>query len=60
VRENRTLRLTRRALETESRDGLRHRHQGESRRKQLLPVAYDNRASVRPYLGGAGAPAVPI
>ena len=53
MREDRTLRLTRRVLETGSRDGLRHRHHGESRRQQLLAVSYDDRASVRAYLRGA-------
>jgi hypothetical protein len=38
VREIRMLRTTWRELETELRDGLRHRHEAKAAGKRLLPV----------------------
>ena len=48
MREIRMLRTTWRKLETGLRGGVRHRH-CESRRQQLPPSAYRNRASRRLY-----------
>jgi hypothetical protein len=52
VREIRTLRLTWRGLETEPRDGLRHRHRAKAAGKQRLPIPNVTAPVFDPTLGG--------
>ena len=49
MREIRTLRTTWRKLETELRDGLRHREMAKASGQLRLPAACGYRASFRPY-----------
>lgn len=56
MREIRMLRTTWRELETESWDGLRHRHGAKAAGKQLIPVPKVTAPVLDPTLGGlAGA-----
>jgi hypothetical protein len=54
VREIRTLRLTRRGLETEPWDGLRHRQRAKAAGKQRLPIPNVTAPVFDPTLGGWG------
>ena len=56
MREIRMLRTTWRELETELRDGLRHRHEAKAAGKRLLPVPTATAPALDPTGGGlAGA-----